>query len=780
MKFIASLYLFIFLCLHAQAQSVDFDNYTPLRSQGVLPKEFSSSSVEKYKEAAKKISANKSKIEKEALRDYELESSYAIDDIFHSGKVLFNDTISNYVNSVMKKILEQREKKKNVRVYVLRSSVVNAFATGKGIIFITMGMLARMHNEAELAFVLSHEYIHYLKKHSVNEYIEIAKEKYAKGSYSKASIDDKYLRRANFSKEKELEADELGFDLYSKSGYDLATATAALNTILYYYLPFDSVSIESNYFESGSFKIPDNYFLKTYTPVDASVFEKGMNNSSTSSNDDDDGEDDRDKYSTHPSTDIRIEKIETFTKDFEGTVGHSLFLVSEESFNYIKKLSRFEIPRINLLDGSYEYAMYHAMFLLQANPNSLYLKKIIAKSLYSLAKYGNVGYFNSVHGKYKTAQGTFQQLLYLMGKLKAQGISAAAMNYCWKLKTENPDDIELISICRSMMTSIVFTYEDKKKRVFYTTLADTVRAKVKHKSVDDETADPEESEDNSKVKAKNKKAINADETTDTEDEEIEVKSKVVVKSYFKKAFIYWFEKDSDFTALFKAKRKEFKKKSTEVVSKKHQNSLVLATNTSDSKYIENNKVIFINPFYLYSERNIYSSNFDPIKSEENKEKFVTSLELVAKKTFSEYAILDQDQLNTDEAEKLSEISLLRECFLENLNKKGVGLVSTDLIEVKQIAKKYNSTNFVLAGMSIETMKGKTLLTQYIGLYTIFFYPIYLARNLPKSSEYALYAVMYNSDIDDFRVNYYKEVVGKDTPASLNANLFQIFSRIKTY
>jgi predicted Zn-dependent protease len=239
MKKASLLFLFFLLVATALPQAADFNNYTPIRSVGELPKEFSSSSLEKYQEAAKKISANKTKIEKEALRDYELESSYAIDDIFHSGKVIFNDTISNYVNAVMGKLMEHREKKKNVRVYVLRSSVVNAFATGKGIIFVTMGLLARLNNEAELAYILSHEYIHYLKKHSINEYIDKTKARHRQGQYRNGSIDDKYLKRANFSKEQELEADELGFELFCKTKYGLTAPVSALNTILYHYLPFE-------------------------------------------------------------------------------------------------------------------------------------------------------------------------------------------------------------------------------------------------------------------------------------------------------------------------------------------------------------------------------------------------------------------------------------------------------------------------------------------------------------------------------------------------------------
>ncbi len=785
--------LLILLCLTllklGYSQTVDFNNYVPIKSRGDLPKEFSTSSLEKFQDAKKKISKDKSKIEKEALRDYELESSYAIDDILHSGKVIFNDTISNYVNAVMHKLMEQREKRKNVRVYVLRSSVVNAFATGKGLIFVTMGLIARMHSEAELAFVLSHEYIHYLKKHSINDYIESKKAKYNKGDYRNTSIDDKYLRRANFSKEQESESDELGFDLFTKTNYDISAATSALNTIWYYYLPYDSVTFKPSFFEKGSFKLPEGFFKNEYDKVDPKAFEKITSGTSTSSKKDDDedaGEDESDKYSTHPSTDSRIEKLDALIKDFGNSGSRSLYLVSEATFKYIKKLCRYEIPRINLLDGDYEYAMYHAMVLLNDNPNSLYAKKIIAKSLYSMAKYGNTGHFNDAHIKSKYAQGHFQQLVFMMGKLKSQGISAMAMNYCWDLRSQNPDDEELNSICRSMMRSIVFSYEDRKKHVFYQSLADTIGPKIKRKTIDDSETEKTDGDEEATVKTtKSKKAktvANNDNDNEEEDSNDEGTSKVKVKEYFKRSFIYWFEKDTAFANLYNEKMKDLKKKKAKVAKEKSKNSDDLKVNKSDIRCVKDGKVILIDPFYSYYEQRSYydQGKYDAIKSEQYKSNFTDALNYVARKTFSEYEVLDQDQLKIDEAEKLSEITLLRDCLFENLNKRGVGLVSTDLSLVKQVAEKYHSSNIILTGMTIEKTKLNTLGTQCVGCYTLVFYPLFVTMSMSKTYEYSIFTVLYNTDLDDFRVSYNKQIRGKDTQASLTSNLYQILSRVKTY
>ena len=123
---------------------------------------------------------------------------------------------------------------------------------------------------------------------------------------------------------------------------------------------------------------------------------------------------------------------------------------------------------------------------------------------------------------------------------------------------------------------------------------------------------------------------------------------------------------------------------------------------------------------------------------------------------------------------------MRDCLFENLNKRGVGLVSTDLSLVKQVAEKYHSSNIILTGMTIEKTKLNTLGTQCVGCYTLVFYPLFVTMSMSKTYEYSIFTVLYNTDLDDFRVSYNKQIRGKDTQASLTSNLYQILSRVKTY
>lgn len=54
-----------------------------------------------------------------------------------------------------------------LRVYVVETPEFNAFAMPNGAVFVNTGLLLRMQNEAQLAFVLGHEITHFLHRHTL-------------------------------------------------------------------------------------------------------------------------------------------------------------------------------------------------------------------------------------------------------------------------------------------------------------------------------------------------------------------------------------------------------------------------------------------------------------------------------------------------------------------------------------------------------------------------------------------------------------------------------------
>lgn len=106
---------------------------------------------------------------------------------------------------------------------------VNAFALPGGQVFLTMGLLSRLENKDQLAGVLAHEIGHVVSRHSSEQ---IAKQELtggltgamvmASGDYNSAQMAQMVNNLVNlrFSRQDELEADDLGVKYMIEAGYD--------------------------------------------------------------------------------------------------------------------------------------------------------------------------------------------------------------------------------------------------------------------------------------------------------------------------------------------------------------------------------------------------------------------------------------------------------------------------------------------------------------------------------------------------------------------------------
>jgi predicted Zn-dependent protease len=135
-----------------------------------------------------------------------------------------------YLNGVLVKIAPASgAPTQPYRVTVLNSPVVNAFALPSGDIFVTRGLLALADDTSEIAAVMAHEIAHVTARHAaqraefektaalftrVNQQVlERAQAEDEAEARSKLSI-------ARFSRQQELEADQIGIKTIAQAGYD--------------------------------------------------------------------------------------------------------------------------------------------------------------------------------------------------------------------------------------------------------------------------------------------------------------------------------------------------------------------------------------------------------------------------------------------------------------------------------------------------------------------------------------------------------------------------------
>jgi len=147
--------------------------------------------------------------------------------------------ITTYVSGIGKHIVSVLPPQPfSYHFYVIRENVYNAFATPAGHIFINSGLIMAMENEEELAGILAHEIAHVACRH-ISQKIDRSKKlqiatlagvvagiflgvggsAVAGNAVTAGSIAAGQSAALAYSREDEMQADQLGLDLLSKAGY---------------------------------------------------------------------------------------------------------------------------------------------------------------------------------------------------------------------------------------------------------------------------------------------------------------------------------------------------------------------------------------------------------------------------------------------------------------------------------------------------------------------------------------------------------------------------------
>jgi predicted Zn-dependent protease len=166
-------------------------------------------------------------------------------------EIIDDPIIVEYVNSVGEKILAKVPPQPfPYHFYVVKQDVYNAFATPAGHVFIYSGLLAAMDNEDELAGILAHEISHVTCRH-ISQKIERSKlisiatlagvaagmllgaagGGQAAGALTMGSMAAGQSASLAFSRENEIQADQVGMVYLTEAGYTGEGLLSVLNKI---------------------------------------------------------------------------------------------------------------------------------------------------------------------------------------------------------------------------------------------------------------------------------------------------------------------------------------------------------------------------------------------------------------------------------------------------------------------------------------------------------------------------------------------------------------------
>lgn len=413
-KFFFSIFFSILALFSFSQKNISF-NYIPLKSSGEVPLIFRQLSVDRYNSEVEQLLSDKKGKEGKQMRDFYLKSNFSLSEILSSGKVLFGDPITLYIKDVAKELLKENQELFNkLQFYSLKSSIPNASSTAHGVIFFNLGLIAKLNNEAELAYILAHEISHFLSEDQVKSYLDKMEIIKGKKRFESKSMDDKISQLGIYSRNVEFKADSLATILFLNSKYSTSYITGALKNLYYSYLPPFNQPFDKNLFNSQDFTIPPCFFSDSVSPVLPI-------------------KDEYDENKTHPNILKRLKQVDNLLKG-KDDLSKKAFLVSETMFNEVKEIALFELVHLHLSLREYGDAIYLSSCMLKKYPNNQYLLLNIAKALYGLSKYKNAGEFHRAAVSYTKIQGESQQVHFFIKQLTMEQLSVLALKYTIELK----------------------------------------------------------------------------------------------------------------------------------------------------------------------------------------------------------------------------------------------------------------------------------------------------------------------------------------------------------
>ena len=314
------------------------------------------------------------------------------------GAFIKDDSVENYVGNVLNNIVEYNTLQTYPRrALVLSSPHINAVCYGQGIYAVTIGLLSRIENENQLAFILAHELAHdelgHIRARIVQE-ADLDLEEKARHQTFKViagKIDDKEISEfrnllygyCKHSRKNEMRADSMAMTLLRKAHYNEQEAFSALTVLQ---------STQSPKYEIGAelfspFHSIENPFQDYWLNDRLTVYSKKYMGTFLYA---------ADSIETHPSIAVRKKVLSAYlTNQVEKHAGQPL-----EFAKAVSEIAAFETVESAYKNRAYDLSLYYALQLYNRYPDNTYLVSRIGKILTDLYEVKNLPRFEDYVAKF--------------------------------------------------------------------------------------------------------------------------------------------------------------------------------------------------------------------------------------------------------------------------------------------------------------------------------------------------------------------------------------------
>lgn len=395
----------------------------PIQSSGTIPESFFISSNKKFQKSWEEFKLEGVDEDKRIVTEQEyffLQSNYGIDHIKTSGQVFVNDEVGLYIGKILDQLLKHDPKlRKELDIYLLKSNVVNAFASDLGSVFVTTGLFSRLENEAQLAFILAHEISHYTRKHNIDGATNKAKVQLEYKSYGSLEESFELARIHGYGRKLEVEADSLGMQMYLKSGYSLKS----IQTV------FDLLST-AEYTTSNIEFVIDS--LSPYL-----VLTDRLDLEEVDEIEVDESEDD--KVSTHPNIASRRAFVKRRTANLPDSSRVAFIATTPERFTELKERATYFNCNLLLNQKLYEAAFYEAYLMLLKYPDDPDLLQLMGRALYGKMVLDNYR-LDKPSRSWRRVDGEAQRVYHFFQRSSTDDINKIATIFNFRYYRKHPTD----------------------------------------------------------------------------------------------------------------------------------------------------------------------------------------------------------------------------------------------------------------------------------------------------------------------------------------------------
>jgi len=299
-----------------------------------------------------------------------------------AGLFLFGDEFNAYYQTILDEIFRANPgiPAKDIRLLISRDPSPNALCLGEGTLLLNVGLVRRLENEGQIAFVLCHELAHYTLNHvnnAIQRYVEnrnakktqqeirdIARSAYGRNEKALRLLQGMVFSDRRHSRLFESQADSLALIYLRNTAYDEREALRCLALL--------DEADQEKYPQTPNlrkaFDTPEYPFKDAWLKTESTLY-GGVNQSENTWN--------ADSLKTHPDCKKRIELLEK--QNF--LPGKPKFIQPEIRFRAQVETCDFEIIQSNFDGGDYGACLYQTLLLLDKYPDNGYLHGMIGRCL---------------------------------------------------------------------------------------------------------------------------------------------------------------------------------------------------------------------------------------------------------------------------------------------------------------------------------------------------------------------------------------------------------------